>query len=252
MRSFDARATTYDNSRMHRWVAEQTAAALAPTPSALLIDAAAGTGLAGRWLLGRDRSNRVLAIDLSSQLLAAGRQRADGRLWAVQADAALLPLRSECVDGVVCASAMAYMTEPAAVLAEFARVLRSRGRLAVQVWAADGLLIPALFRRAAASIGLRLTDPNGALGHPARLEEALARAGFTDIDLVEHTWREPLPEGESAWTNILQSTAGAAVHALPPGQQQLARENFLANLTGHRAGNQTDAQRLYVATGTRS
>lgn len=159
---------------MHHWVAEQTAAALAPAPGALLIDAV-GTGLAGRWLLGRDRSTRVLAIDLSPQLLAAGRQRADGRLWAVQADAALLPLGSACVDGVVCASAMAYMTEPAVVLAEFARVLRSRGRVAVQVWAADGLLIPALFRRAAAPLGLKLTDPNAALGHPARLEEAMAR-----------------------------------------------------------------------------
>jgi hypothetical protein len=72
------------------------------------------------------------------------------------------------------------------------------------------------------------------------------------IRLMLHTWREPLPEGESAWISILQSTAGAAVHALPPGQQQHARENFLANLTGHRAGNQTDAQRLYVATRTRS
>lgn len=237
---------------MHHWVAEQTAAALAPASSALIVDAAAGTGLAARWLLRHDPSTRVLAIDLSSQLLAAARRRADGRLGAVQADAALLPLRSGCVDGVVCACAMAYMRAPAAVLAEFARVLRSGGRIAVQVWAADGLLIPAFFRRAAASLGLRHPDPNGALGHPARLKEALARAGFTDIDLVEHTWREPLPDGDSAWINILQSTVGAAVRTLPPGQQQLARAKFLADLSGHRAGSQTDAQLLYVATGTRS
>jgi ubiquinone/menaquinone biosynthesis C-methylase UbiE len=124
-RSFDARATTYDSSNMHRWVTGLTAAALAPAGSALVVDAAAGTGLAGRWLLERDPSIRVLAIDLSSRLLAAGRQQAGGRLWAVQAEAALLPLRSECVEGVVCASAMAYMTEPDAVLAEFARSARS-------------------------------------------------------------------------------------------------------------------------------
>lgn len=86
-RSFDARATTYDSSRMHHWVAEQTAAALAPASSALIVDAAAGTGLAARWLLRHDPSTRVLAIDLSSQLLAAARRRADGRLGAVQADA---------------------------------------------------------------------------------------------------------------------------------------------------------------------
>lgn len=237
---------------MHRWVAERTAAALAPAPGARLVDAAAGTGLAGRWLLAREPSLRVLAIDLAWRLLAAGRQRADDRLWAVQADAAVLPLRSGCVDGVVCASAMAYMTEPAAVLAEFARILRGRGRIAVQVWAADGLLIPALFRRAAASLGIGLTDPNAALGHPARLEQALTGAGFTEVNLVEYTWREPLPHGEEAWSNVLQSTVGAAVRTLPPAQQLLARDRFLADLSGHRAGSQTDAQLLYVATATKS
>ncbi len=237
---------------MHRWVAELTAAALRPARGARLVDAAAGTGLAGRWLLGQDPSSRVLAIDLAPRLLAVGRQQADGRLWPVQADAALLPLRSECVDGVVCASAMAYIRDPAAVLAEFARVLRGHGRIAVQVWAAGGLLVPALLRRAAASLGVELSDPNAALGHPADLEEALTGAGFSDVDVFEHTWDEPLPRGDEAWSNIVQSTVGAAVRTLPPAHQQLARDRFLADLDGHRAGARTESQLLYVAAATKS
>lgn len=99
-RSFDARAATYDSSDMHRWVAAATAEALAPDEGARVIDAAAGTALAGRWLLARDPSIRVLAVDLAPQLLAAGRRQADDRLWPVQADAAVLPVRRGSVDGV--------------------------------------------------------------------------------------------------------------------------------------------------------
>ena len=56
--------------------------------------------------------------------------------------------------------------------------------------------------------------------------EALAGAGSTDVDLFEYAWREPLPPGEEAWSNILQSTVGAAVRTLPPAQQQLARDSL--------------------------
>jgi hypothetical protein len=61
----------------------------------------------------------------------------------------------------------------------------------------------------------------------ASLRRYWAGQGFTDVDLVEHTWREPLLCGEEAWANILQGTVGRAARTLPPPQQQLGRQRFL-------------------------
>ena len=80
----------------------------------------------------------------------------------------------------------------------------------------------------------------------------LAMAGFTDVNVVEHTWREPPPPADEAWFNILQSTAGVPLRTLRPSQQQFARERFLTDFSGRRVFGQADSQLLYVATATKS
>jgi demethylmenaquinone methyltransferase / 2-methoxy-6-polyprenyl-1,4-benzoquinol methylase len=99
--SFDARADNYDRSQMHRWVAAAVADLLPVRPGDLVLDAAAGTGLAGRRLLEREPAARVVTVDVSTGLLAAG-HRADRRLLPVVADLAALPLSDVVIDGAVC------------------------------------------------------------------------------------------------------------------------------------------------------
>src|SRR5215203_4549222 len=48
---FDKRSNTYDDSAMHRWLAQRSVARLAIQPRSTVLDAAAGTGLASRVLL---------------------------------------------------------------------------------------------------------------------------------------------------------------------------------------------------------
>lgn len=76
----------------------------------------------------------VLGVDLSEAMLArAVRGDWGPQVGFLRADAQHLPLRDETVDAVVSIAALQLVPEPAAALAEMARVLRPGGRLAVMV-----------------------------------------------------------------------------------------------------------------------
>lgn len=247
--SFDSRADGYDESEMHRWVAAQSADVLVTPTAAQVLDAAAGTALAGRRILQHDGSARVVAVDVSPRLLVRGRE-ADARVLLVQADITALPLATAQFDAVLCVSALAHVAEPAGALREFARDLRPRGRLAVQVWAADGLLLPNLFRRAATSIDLSLPDPKGPLGQPAALRTALERAGLMDIDIAERTWTGPVPIAQDAWDGLVTGPTGAAIRDLSEARRALAREHFVQSVVDERRRGGEDTQARLIATAT--
>jgi arsenite methyltransferase len=83
----------------------------------------------------------ALGLDLSGAMLArAARVEARRQIAFLRADAQRLPLRDETVDAVVSIAVLQLVPDPAAALAEMARVLRAGGRLAVMVptagWAA--------------------------------------------------------------------------------------------------------------------
>lgn len=83
----------------------------------------------------------ALGLDLSEAMLVrAVRAQAGPQIGFLRADAQRLPLRDETVDAVVSIAMLQLVPDPAAALAEMARVLRAGGRLAVMVptagWAA--------------------------------------------------------------------------------------------------------------------
>lgn len=95
-----------------------------------VLEVGAGAAQCSRWLLGRGAS--VLAVDLSAQMLAAGRAL-DASLRThvpmVQADARALPLADASVDVAFTAfGAIPFVADAERVHAEVARVLRPGGR----------------------------------------------------------------------------------------------------------------------------
>jgi SAM-dependent methyltransferase len=248
--AFDARADSYDDGPMHPWVAAAAADLLPVRPSDLILDAAAGTGLAGRRLLEHQPSVRIVTVDVSAGLLAAGRQ-ADRRLLPVQADLTALPLSDAVVDAAICVSALAYVSPAEVALAELVRVVRPSGTVVVQVWAAGGLLIPRLFRDAAATVGVELVDPNAALGRIDLLIAALTAAGLTQISISETAWRQPMPTPEEAWAGTVASAVGGPVRDLSVKQQRSARRHFIQTMTHELDRSRTDTQPLIIATSAR-
>lgn len=76
----------------------------------------------------------ALGIDISEPMLArAVRNEAGPQVGFIKADAQRLPLRDNTVDAVVSTAVLQLVPNPAAALAEMARVLRPGRRLAVMV-----------------------------------------------------------------------------------------------------------------------
>ena len=102
-------------------------AALGPLRGRYVLDAGTGTGIAARELSARGA--RVIALDLSREMLARARVR-EPALAAVEADGAALPLLGASVDLACFAQSWHWMPEGQRVR-EVARVLRAGG-----LWAA--------------------------------------------------------------------------------------------------------------------
>lgn len=128
---YDLANTVLSGGQDRHW-RRVAARALDAVPGAIVVDVAAGTGMLGHEL--RAAGAWVLAVDLSWQMLRVGAQRdrrgAGGLLWC-NADARCLPLADASCDGVTIAFGLRNLPDPAAGLAEFARVVRPGGRLVV-------------------------------------------------------------------------------------------------------------------------
>jgi SAM-dependent methyltransferase len=97
-------------------------------PVGTALDAACGTGRHSAHLAGL--GHRVIGVDQSPEMLELARARLPEAQFH-QAELTSLPLPDDCVDTVVCALALEYLPDLAAVFAEFARVLRPGGHLVV-------------------------------------------------------------------------------------------------------------------------
>lgn len=94
-----------------------------------VLDVATGTGLVAERLLARGYA--VTGIDQSPEMLAVARRRFGPRVVLVEADAGLLPFADDSFDHLTCTYLLRYVDDPAAVLAELARVVRPGGTIAM-------------------------------------------------------------------------------------------------------------------------
>lgn len=139
---FDAIARRYDlmNRLMTGWQDERwrrmAADAIFPESTRRAMDVGAGTGDLSFAIARAATSAHVLAVDFSPQMLqrTAEKARQRGlarRVQAVLGDAMRLPAASESVDAVVTGFTMRNVSDIHVAIAEFHRVLRPGGRLAI-------------------------------------------------------------------------------------------------------------------------
>ena len=129
---YDTANTIFSLGQDRHW--RRVAAAAAEVgPGDVVVDVAGGTGaLAGELV---SAGAKVLALDFSWNMVATGARRAkaaaDDRVWGCNGDGMRLPLADASVDAVTIAFGLRNLPDPAAGLAEFARVTRPGGRLVV-------------------------------------------------------------------------------------------------------------------------
>ncbi|HEY0260289.1 MAG TPA: methyltransferase domain-containing protein [Lacisediminihabitans sp.] len=133
---FDGRAPSYDESAMHRELADAVAAFVDLNAVTSALDVATGTGLVLRAL--RDRCGpavpRMIGVDISPGMLAVARDALpDAEL--VEADARHLPLPDASVDLVTCVTGLHLIPDTPTVVSEWARVLRPGGTVVTATFA---------------------------------------------------------------------------------------------------------------------
>lgn len=135
---FASIASSYDlNNRLHsfgmdvRW-RRATVRAIKPAPTDSILDVACGTGDLS-VALSKANPAEVIGLDFTAEMLDVARTKrgADGVSQYIQGDAMNLPFDADRFDALTIAFGIRNVAEPARALAEFHRVLKPRGRLAI-------------------------------------------------------------------------------------------------------------------------
>ncbi|MFP4537666.1 MAG: class I SAM-dependent methyltransferase [Dichotomicrobium sp.] len=163
---------------------------IGPPDGRRILDVGCGDGVLATMLARRGA--QVFGVDASPRMIAAARRR--GRVEGAKARFAVaraerLPFASECFDSVVAVTVLCFIADPAAALAEMARVLKPGGRLILgelnsrstwaavrrikgwlgsPVWRAAHFRSPGELRRLAIAAGLSDVAVRGAIFYPPK------------------------------------------------------------------------------------
>jgi demethylmenaquinone methyltransferase/2-methoxy-6-polyprenyl-1,4-benzoquinol methylase len=99
-----------------------------PRDGGSVLDVATGTGLVAERLLAQ--GHRVTGLDQSRDMLAVARGRFGDRVELVEASATSIPFPDASFDHLTFTYLLRYVDDPAATLAELARVVRPGGTVA--------------------------------------------------------------------------------------------------------------------------
>jgi demethylmenaquinone methyltransferase/2-methoxy-6-polyprenyl-1,4-benzoquinol methylase len=130
---YDALAEVLSFGQNRRWRRELVAHLASHRPRTLL-DVATGTGGVA-IALAAETDARITGVDISDAMLERGRERVRrsalaGRITLEPARAEALPYPSDSFDAVSFTYLLRYVDDPAATLAELARVIRPGGHMA--------------------------------------------------------------------------------------------------------------------------
>jgi len=179
-----------------RWRRELVRHIAAASPKEIL-DVATGTaGVA--IAMAAATGATITGVDLSPPMLERGRERVreanlTGRITLQVARAEELPFRPESVDAVSFTYLLRYVADPAATVAELARVLRPGGVMA----SLDFYVPPNAVWRLAWRIYTRLLLPVGGIASGGRAWWVVGR--FLGPNIEDHYRRWPLDRILEAW-----------------------------------------------------
>ena len=236
---FDATAGGHDDPalRFYPFCADVMADRLGLQAGARVLDVATGTGAAAVAAAQRiEPGGRVMAIDASEAML--DRAEANVRKMALSnvdlhhMDARRLDFRGGYFDDVLCSLALFYMPDMVAALADWMRVLKPGGRLAVALFA-GGVFQPQadLLRRRLRECGCGDDEPQwGRVSTVEQCRALLQSAGAEDIQVEPVQVGYHLATADDWWAVVWNSVLRLPLDRLPRERLEALREAHLAEV----------------------
>ena len=230
---------------------------LAVAPHRRWLDVGCGTGALSAAILEHCAPATVTGVEPSEGFLKSAEKNLRGKASLRQGSAAALPLEAACVDVVVSGLVLNFVPDPAAGLAEMARVCVSGATIGAYVWDYAGKMqLMRQFWDAAAAL-----DPRAAtldegvrfpLCNPEALRELFARAGLRQIELTAIDIPTPFESFDDYWSPFLggQGPAPAYAMSLDEAARARLRSRLREALPAHGDGSVSLTARAWAVRAT--
>ena len=216
---------------------------LAPKPGLRWLDVGCGNGAFTEMLVERCAPLSVHGIDPSEAQLAYARTRPASRVAQFrQGDAMALPFPDDTFDAAVMPLVIFFVPEPAAGVAEMARVVGPGGVVAAYAWDMAGGGFPYDGLREELR-GLGVAVPMPPSPEASRLEamrELWAGAGLEDVETREIAVQRTFSDFDDYWTTILGgASVSSKLKAMAPEDLAVLQARMRARLPADAAGRVT-------------
>jgi SAM-dependent methyltransferase len=225
--------------RWSRAVARQFLAWLDLPPGGRWLDVGCGTGALSETILEVTLPSEVVGIDPSADYVAYARGHVpDPRAHFAVGDARAMPFAPAAFGGVVSGLVLNFVPDPAAAVAEMARVSRPGGVVAAYVWDySGGMELMRRFWDAAVALDPAARDLDegrrfGAICRPESLAALFRNAGLRRVETRAVDVPTLFRDFDDYWTPFLggQGPAPSYTMALSEDHRTALRERLRADL----------------------
>lgn len=246
--------------RWSRLVADAFLARPVCGPGARWLDIGCGAGALTTAVAARCRPRTLLGVERSAGFVAAARAGTPPPAQFATADAQALPVRDGVVDVAVSGLVLNFLPEPAAAVAEAARVVAPGGLVAAYVWDyAEGMgflrhFWDAVARVDPASAAALDEGRRFALCRPGPLRRLWSEAGLVEVEVEPIEIPTRFTDFADLWDPFLagQGPAPGYVASLAPAARQRLRETLREQVPARADGSIALRARAWAVRGRKA